>query len=227
MRPTTQPTTRRADRRTMQPDDSKQLFSILRRGASLLPLMLVASACATSGVSGPTKVEKHVDGFTISEEVRVGLGARSDFEGAVRLLREEAYAEGIELLLEVTESAPHLTAAHINLGIAYRETGDLERARASLERALELNPRHPAAYNELGIVYRRSGEFEKARKSYEGALDLFPDFHYARRNLAILCDLFLADISCAIEQYELYTEAVPNDAEAAMWVADLRNRAGR
>jgi tetratricopeptide (TPR) repeat protein len=83
------------------------------------------------------------------------------------------------------------------------------------------------ALNELGMVQRRTGRFREARASYESALASHPQFHFARRNLAILCDVYLADRDCALAQYSLYLEAVPDDAEAAMWIADLRNRAGR
>ena len=58
-------------------------------------------------------------------------------------------------------------------------------------------------------------------------LSLYPSFHFARRNLAILCDLYLRDSACALEQYQLYLQAVPGDKDAAMWVADLRARAGK
>jgi tetratricopeptide (TPR) repeat protein len=192
----------------------------------MLVALAMVSACASDGTR-PAPVEtREEDGFTIRESLRLGLGVNSDFERAVGLLEEEDYERGIALLEEVVEEAPDATAAHIDLGIAYGRVDDLERAEASLVKALELNPRHPVAHNELGIVYRRTGRFAEARASYEQALDLYPDFHFARRNLAILCDLYLSDVRCATENYELYTEAVPDDEAVAMWVADLRNRTG-
>ena len=198
----------------------------LRRAALLLAAAMV-SGCATSGGMRSAPVEtRDESGFRITEKVRVGLGVRSDFESSLRLLEREEYERGIALLVEVTEAAPHLTTAHIDLGIAYARTGDWERAETSLMRALEFNSRHPVAHNELGIVYRRTGRFAKARKSYERVLERYPDFHFARRNLAILCDVFLDDLDCAMEHYEIYTQAVPDDEDAAIWIADLQNRVG-
>lgn len=187
-----------------------------------------AFACATSGATRPTSTEVGAEsGFSITEKVRVGSEARADFERAIALLEQQQNEDGIALLVGVTEAAPKLTTAHIDLGIAYARVGDLERAQASLERALELDARHPVALNELGIVYRRTGRFAEARQSYEKALALYPDFHFARRNLAILCDLYLTDPGCALQHYEAYLQAVPDDEAAAMWTADLRTRAGR
>lgn len=207
---------------------SAQMVLVVRRWVSILALALIASACTTSGATRPAQIEtRDESGFTITEEVRVSSEARRDFERAVRLFEQEQYESGIALLLEVTEASPDLTAAHIDLGIAYGRLNDLERAEASIERALELNPRHPVALNESGILHRKAGRFAKARKSYEKALSIYPDFHFARRNLAILCDMYLADLECAMQHYELYTQAVPDDQAAAMWIADLRNRIER
>jgi tetratricopeptide (TPR) repeat protein len=189
---------------------------------------LSVAACSSSGTTRPARVQVGDGyGFTITDEVRVSAGVRGDFENALRLLEQERYESGIALLVEVTEAAPDLTTAHIDLAIAYGRVNDLERAEASLKKALELNARHPVAHNELGIIYRKTGRFREARQSYEKALEVYPGFHFARRNLAILCDVYLADLDCALEHYEPYTEAVPEDQAAAMWIADLRTRAGR
>lgn len=165
--------------------------------------------------------------LTITEQLRIGGEARANYDLAMQNLAQERYEEGIALLLAVIEDAPDVTAPHIDLGIAYGRAGDLEAAEEALREALTLTPNHPVANNELGIVYRKTGRFDEARASYEQALAVLPAFHYARRNLAVLCDLYLADLPCALENYEAYLQSVGEDDEVSIWVADIRARINR
>lgn len=186
----------------------------------------VAAKAATTSAAR-IELQQDAGGFTIVEDVQVDPSVRAEYDSALRSLALAQYETGIAALEKVVEAAPNVTAVRIDLGIAYARSNALDKAQASFAAALALNPRHPIAHNELGMVLRRKGKFAEARASYEKALEVFPDFHFAQRNLAILCDLYLADYACAMRRYEAYQRAVPDDAQAAKWIADLSARVKR
>jgi len=206
---------------------------LMRRTILLCSAVVMTAACNTT----PTKqartpkpaqieIEESV-GFTILENSRIGSDVRVDYDRALELLGQGNLHAGSALLESVIEKAPDLSAPHIDLGIAHHRKGDLEAAERYLHAALEINPRHPIALNELGIVYRKTARFAESRRSYEAALAVYPGFHFARRNLAVLCDLYLADLECALSNYEAYMATVHSDDDAAMWMKNVRYRLGR
>ena len=64
----------------------------------------------------------------------------------------------------------------------------------------------------------------EAREIYEQTLKRYPTFLPARKNLGILCDIYLRDLKCALTQYRTYSAAVPNDETVKIWIADLEKR---
>ena len=195
---------------------------------SLACLALVACAATTSKPRPKAQIDiQEAVGFTITEKVSMRDAVRLDYERALMLLEQGQGTQGTALLESVVEQAPYVSGPRIDLGMAEHRQGDLIAAEQHLLKALELNPEHPVVHNELGIVYRKTGRFAEARRSYEAALAVYPGYHHARRNLGVLCDLYLADLECALASYEAYMTTVPGDDQAAMWIADLRNRMGR
>src|SRR6185369_9779085 len=148
------------------------------------------------------------------------------FEQAVGMIKEGNYQKGVEVMEKVIAQAPGLTAPRIDVAIAYNQLNKPEQAEPHLKAALELVPGHPVASNEYGLLLRKAGRFAEAKTVYEKSLAAFPEYHPIDRNLAILCDLYLKDLVCAREHYELYSKAMPKDKQVKLWLADLQVRSG-
>lgn len=226
-------------------------WSVIRKPLRCLLLAGLAflAGCAAGGRSMPESADKIVapapavparptgplvehlpdgrQGFVIREIPGMAAESLRDFERANVLLQAQDYKQAIGLLQKVIERSPGVTAPYVNLAIAYRQSGQPEPAEKHLQTALELIPEHPVASNEYGLLLRQAGRFAEARAIYEKSLTAFPDYLPARRNLGILCDLYLNDPDCALEQYTLYSAAKPSDEQVKIWIADLSARMGR
>ncbi len=170
--------------------------------------------------------EPEPQGFRIEEVPDMSPAARRHFERAVTLLDAGDDQGAIALLEPVIDASPNVSAPHINLGIAYARTGQSDKAEAQYKRALELVPGHPVASNAYGLLCRKAGRFDEARALYEQALATCPGYYPVHKNLGILCDLYLNDPACALAHYEQYSDAQPDDQQAKIWIADVRNRMG-
>ncbi len=210
-------------------------------GFAVLAMVLSVNAgCATDGkvkatiapepfvAKGPSveKLEDGRDGFIITEVPKMDEASCKDFDRAVSMLKDQDYGHAIDLLEKVIGQSPGVTAPYIDIAIAYERIGKPERAEEHLKTALKLFPEHPVVCNEYGLLYRKTGRFAEARAIYEKVLMRFPDYYPVRRNLGILCDIYLNDLTCALEHYEIYSNARPEDKQVKLWIADLRTRLG-
>ncbi len=174
-----------------------------------------------------TRLENGREGFIITEIPKMDETSRRDFDHAVAMLKDQKYDKAIDLLKKIIEQSPGVTAPYIDIALAYQQINKLEPAEKYLKTALALFPDHPVVCNEYGLLYRKTGRFAEARAVYEKALARFPDYYPIHRNLGILCDLYLNDRTCALEHYEIYSNAKPNDKQVKAWIADLRTRLGQ
>ena len=190
------------------------------------PTPAVAAEPSPSLPTGPSVVHftDGREGFVITEPSGMNAQSRADFDQASAMIREAKYDKAIELLEKVIAQWPEMTAPKINVAIAYRQVNKPEQAEQHLKKALESFPGHPVASNEYGLLLRKAGRFAESRQIYEKSLATFPEYHPIHKNLGILCDLYLKDLACAAEHYEIYGKAMPRDEQVKFWLADLQTR---
>lgn len=92
---------------------------------------------------------------------------------------------------ETPSPKPQLAEAakyNIELGIAYMQRGDLERAQDKLNRALKEAPRDPTVHSALALLYERLGELDEADREFQRAMHLAPRDPGVSNNYAVyLC----------------------------------------
>lgn len=181
---------------------------------------------AVAAEAGSSQLEDGRLGFVIREVPNQPADWQTDFSAAVERLNAQDYSGAIELLQKVIEHQPGVTAPYIDIALAFRKIDKPEPAEENLKKALELVPGHPVASNEYGLLLRKAGRFAEARTIYEQALVKYPDYLPVHRNLGILCDLYLNDLECANEQYELYSKGKPDNEQVKIWLAELHQRLG-
>lgn len=150
-----------------------------------------------------------------------------DFKNAIVLMQQGNNVQAVVVLKSVIEREKRLPAPFVNIAIAYNKLGDTKAAEENLIKALKLDIGHPVANNELGLLYRKTGKFNAARTAYQNAIQEHPDYLAAKRNLGVLCDLYIHDFECALEQFEDYLELKPDDKTVAIWIADVQRRLGK
>ncbi|MBZ5651209.1 MAG: tetratricopeptide repeat protein [Acidobacteriia bacterium] len=86
-------------------------------------------------------------------------------------------AEAIEQhnrVISLTSDAGLLASTYANLGAAYRQFGQDEKARASYDQALQLNPDQYNAYLGLGELLEKQNRLDDAINSYSKSVELRP-----------------------------------------------------
>ena len=173
----------------------------------------------------PTAQRPAVESTTDALANEVYPSAQETFQRAVRLMRAKQFSQAAQLLESIPNGEQRYPGLLLNLGIAYEQLGQYERAESALQRLLERKPNDAVAYNQLGIVNRKRGHFRQAREAYERALGLRPDYRLAHLNLGILCDLYLQSADCALRHYREYQKlSTVDDPRVSLWIEDLEKR---
>lgn len=195
--------------------------------ALLLASLLMLFSCAGDRVKLVDDSKVEVQTIKATEYIDVDSDVESDFEQAVSLMQGKKYQQAVEVLSSVIAREKRLPAPYVNIAMVYIQLDDNAAAEKNLISALKLDIGHPVANNELGLLYRKQGKFKGARTAYENAIKDNPQYLPAIGNLGVLCDLYMHDYDCALQQFEDYLELRPDDKTMAIWVFDVKQHLGK
>jgi tetratricopeptide (TPR) repeat protein len=147
--------------------------------------------------------------------------AALDFEA-----RPEMLPRAVENYLQVLELAPDWVEAHINLGVALYQMGQIDDARAEFLSAVQLDPWNGISRYNLGCVLEEQGEIKAAIDHLRRAARAMPSHADVRFNLALAYEK-RGQRRLAREQWTLYLRHSPNGPWADQARARLRHYSRR
>ena len=109
---------------------------------------------------------------------------RNYTELGAALLEHGLAAASLPYLATSAAMTPGVAGPYYNLGTAYFRQRSLEKARASFEKALHLDPSYPEAHNSLGVLLARVGKHDEAIVHFQAAVDARAGYTKAVGNLA-------------------------------------------
>ncbi len=110
------------------------------------------------------------------------------FAQAQALLNQRQYQQAERLLLDLVAVERKNPQLLHTLGVCQIHKGDLQAARATLERAVKLAPTLPRPYCELSLTYTLQGDYKTARELLERARGMAPKDAVVLHALAdVLC----------------------------------------
>jgi len=153
-------------------------------------LFLVITAVAHSDIE---QVQKLIAGGNLNEAITMTnreLARDPDnvtfrFLKGLILTRQEQLEQARDIFLSITRTNPELPEPYNNLAVIYAALGDFDKARVSLQEAINTHPSYATAHENIGDIYAKL-----ASQAYNQALELDGDNNSAKAKLSMVNELF-------------------------------------
>jgi tetratricopeptide (TPR) repeat protein len=144
----------------------------------------------------------------------------------ITLGRSGYWRDDLTFFTQWRSTSPSNPRPHNNLGIAYREMGDLERAMKSFRLGIAADSSYARNYNNLGLAHAQLGEYDKAIPLYIRATEIDADYGLAFYNLASAYSS-VGGLDLALDNYRRALEIHPGWVTAMFQAGRVCSRAGR
>lgn len=84
--------------------------------------------------------------------------------------------------LELAEHTNEIAQSNLNLGLAYMQRGEYEKALEKLERALDADSKYTPTLNALALLHQKLGKMDKAEEYFKRALSIRANDPYTLNN---------------------------------------------
>jgi superkiller protein 3 len=111
--------------------------------------------------------------------------------------------------------------AYNNLGITYKEMGDLDKAIECFKKVLEIDDSYVKAYNNLGAALAEKGDIARAIEAFTKAISVNPGYANSYKNLA-MAYVQLRKPKDAYDSLSRYHDLEPADDRVTETLAKLR-----
>ena len=97
--------------------------------------------------------------------------------------RNKLWGNEISLWTDCVKKSPHKGRPYTNLGFAYIESGQYDKALEFTQKGIDLDPKFAGAYYNLSIIYQKMGDLNKAIAMAKKSLEIDPDTEMAYYSL--------------------------------------------
>ena len=191
--------------------------NLIMQSSDFVQIQLVPE---TSETETPPRTTKVLDANVPPE-------ARNEFEkGETALLEKNKLAEGILHLEKAIAIYPNFPEAQIELGTAYMDAKEWDKAELALKQALELAPNTSNAFFALGELYLQQKKYSEAEKRLRQGLKI--ENRSWRGHFALGRTYWASsDIKQAAKQIALTLQLNPDLADAHLFAGNILLRGGK
>ncbi len=136
------------------------------------------------------------------------------FLSVTTIVRNRQWHDPIRFYNQTLEYAPNSYRVVNNLGMAYADSNNYEKAIEMYSRAIQVDPTVQVGYHNLGNAYKSLEQNDAAIENFRKAIDLDPRFYYSYNAIA---DIFLKQNrpDLAIAELKKIQAAHPDSSYAA------------
>ena len=165
----------------LQQGDKKKALSWLRKAMALNPDLtsiypLVSKLYTDLGMSDELE--------SLNEEYKKAVGVnegKEHFKKGMDAYFQKKYKEAIEEFTAAVKIDPFNPVLYSNLGYAYYDSGDPEKAFEYQKKALDLDPQFANAHYGVALLYKKLGNAAAAKEHWKEYLRIEPSGYFSRK----------------------------------------------